>query len=113
MKWILFLIIIAMLASILEKLDSLLKKVDSTQMNNKNVKKTFSIDSYINKEVCIEIDNDDVYNSHLFSPMYNTTGKIVDYDNEWLVFEYLDKSKNSVVDKYFRIKDIVSINEIK
>lgn len=115
MKWVMFFVIIGMISSISGKLDKIISRVDDVEIKYKNTKKdnSFSLSSYVNKEVCIEIDNDDIYNEYLFSSMYNTVGKIIDYDNEWLMFEYLDKSKNKVINKYFRIRDIVVINEIK
>lgn len=116
MEWVMFLLIIAMISSVMSKQDSLSKKIDDIKFDenrDKKKKNPLNLDEYLNKNVCIEIDNDEINNSHLFSSIYNTSGKIVDYDNEWLEFRYKDKSKNRIVNKYFRIRDVISINEIK
>jgi len=119
MEWVMFIIIIAMIASVSDKQDKLSKKIDNIKSDNNNKivnkqkKDTLVLDAYLNKKVCIEIDNDDINNSYLFSSMYNTSGEIIDYDDEWLEFRYEDKSKHKIVNKFFRIRDIVSINEIE
>lgn len=115
MKWVMFCVIIAMLASVLGKQDEIIKSIEDKKFDDrKNNKENYlPLESYINKKVSIEIDNDDISNVYLFSSMCNTTGEIIDYDNEWLEFRYKDKSKNKIVNKFFRIRDIVSINEIE
>ena len=114
MEWVMFI----MIASVPDKQDKLSKKIDNIKSDNNKIvnkqkKDTLVLDAYLNKKVCIEIDNDDINNSYLFSSMYNTSGEIIDYDDEWLEFRYEDKSKHKIVNKFFRIRDIVSINEIE
>lgn len=115
MKWVMFLIIIAMLSSVLGKQDEIIKRIEDKKSDDRknNKENSIPLESYINKKVSIEIDNDDISNAHLFSSMYNTTGEIINYDSEWLEFRYKDKSKNKLVNKFFRVRDIVSINEIE
>lgn len=114
MKWVMFIIVIAMISSVLSNQDKIIKELQDKKFDNKkNKDNNLPLESYLNKKVSIEIDNDDITNVHLFSSMYNTSGEIVDYDNEWIEFRYKDKSKNKMVNKFFRIRDIVSINEIK
>lgn len=115
MKWVMFCIIIAMISSVLSNQDKIIKRLEGKEIDSRknNKENNFSLKDYINKKVCIEIDNDDINNSYLFSSMYNTSGEIIDYDDEWLEFRYEDKSKHKIVHKFFRIRDIVSINEIE
>lgn len=114
MKWVMFIIIIVMISSVLSSQDKIIKELQDKKFDNKkNRDNNLTLESYLNKKVNIEIDNDDINNSYIFSSIYNTTGEIVDYDNEWIEFRYKDKSKNKIINKFFRIRDIVSINEIK
>ena len=114
MKWVMFIIVIAMISSVLSNQDKIIKELQDKKFDNKkNKDNNLPLESYLNKKVSIEIDNVDKTNVHFFSSRYYTSGEIVDYDNEWIEFRYKDKSKNKMVNKFFRIRDIVSINEIK
>ena len=71
------------------------------------------MENYIGKKVNINIDNDDINNSYLFSSISNTVGEIIEYDEQWFLFRYYDKSTRKTIDQYMRICDITSIDEIK
>lgn len=106
MEWFFYMIVIFCLLDIETKLGKM--------MNNHDVKKnTFVLENYIGKKVSLNIDNDDITDSYLFSSISNTIGEIVEYDDEWFLFRYYNKSKKQTVNQYIRIHDIISINEIK
>ncbi len=63
----------------------------------------------VGKPVHLNIDNDDVENSHIFSSYTNVKGVILEMDEEWLLFEYEDGKKH--YQQYLRVKDITSIEE--
>lgn len=107
MEWFFFIILLLSILSVSSKVDKLIKN----DTNNKKESSKFNLKDYLNKEVCIHIDNDDVTNSHLLSSLYNVVGIIKEFDNEWLQFEY--KDGNRLYNQYLRITDITSINEIK
>jgi len=110
MEWIFFMVIIIYLIDI----NSKISKMQNNNTNNKSINKSkFIIENYIGKKVNIEIDNEDINDSHLFSSVYNTIGEIVECDDEWFLFRYYDKSKKQTINQYMRIRDITSINEIK
>ncbi len=67
------------------------------------------IKKLINKVVSLNIENDHIDDSYLFSPVSSTKGKIIEYDDEWILFEY--ENKKEVIRRCFRIKDISSIDE--
>lgn len=108
MEWFFFIVLLLSISSVGSKVDKLIK----SDVNNvkKEIHK-FDLNEYLNKQVCIHIDNEDVTNSHLLSSMYNVVGTIKEFDNEWLLFEY--KDGNKLYNQYLRITDITSINEIR
>lgn len=108
MEWICFMIIIISLIDI----NSKISKIQNNNQKSDD-KSKFIIENYIGKKVSIEIDNYDINDSYLFSPVYNTIGEIVECDDEWFLFRYYDKSKKQTVNQYMRICDIISIDEIK
>lgn len=67
------------------------------------------IKELVDKEISINIENDNVSDSYLFNAISGTKGKIVEYDDEWIIFEY--ESKGKIIRRYFRIEDISSIDE--
>ena len=71
------------------------------------------LENYIGKKVSITIDNDDINDSYLFSSTSQTIGEITACDSSWFAFKYSNKSGKKTVTQYFRIKDLVSIDEIK
>lgn len=108
MEWFFFIVLLLSILSVSSKVDKL-NKIDTN--NSKKEIGKFNLKDYLNKEVCIHIDNDDVTNSHLLSSIYNVVGIIKEFDNEWLLFEY--KDGNRLYNQYLRISDITSINEMK
>lgn len=111
-----FLIIILLIFDLQSKIKELTNKIDNTyEEKNKSRKnsKSIMLDEYIGKQVSLEIDNDDINNSYLFSgaTIGAPVGEIVGYDNVWIVFKYYDKSKKKYINQYFRRRDIISINE--
>ncbi len=64
----------------------------------------------VGKTVCLNLKNEDIQDSYLFDPISNTKGIIVENDEEWLLFQY--ETKKEVVQQYFRIQDISSIDEV-
>ena len=116
MEWWGFLIIILLILDLQSKIKELTIKVDNIyeeKSKNKKISKSLMLDEYKGKQVSIEIDNDDINNSYLFSGSVIgiQVGEIVDYDNIWIVFKYYDKSKKKYIKQYFRRRDIISINE--
>lgn len=116
MKWWGFLIIILLIFDLQSKIKDLTFKIyEASEGKNKSKKssKSLMLDEYIGKQVSLEIDNDDISNSYLFSgaTIGAPVGEIVGYDNVWIVFRYYDKSKKKYINQYFRRHDIISINE--
>lgn len=113
MEWVFGIMVVSCLFDIEEKLK---KIINNNQENNNQSNKTKNkkyLEQYINKKVSITIDNDDISDSYLFSSSSNTIGEITNYDDQWFSFKYYDKLKKSTVNQYIRIKDLVSIDEIK
>lgn len=111
-----FLIIILLIFDLQSKIKELTNKIDNAyEEKNKSRKnsKSIMLDEYIGKQVSLEIDNDDINNSYLFSgaTIGAPVGEIVGYDNVWIVFKYYNKSKKKYINQYFRSRDIISINE--
>lgn len=116
MKWWGFLIIILLILDLQSKLQALSNKIYNNheeKQKSKKFSKSLILDEYIGKKVSIEIDNDDINNSYLFSGSTpgSPVGEIIDYDNVWIAFKYYDKSKKKYINQYFRRRDIISINE--
>lgn len=88
MEWIFYVAVVVCLIDIEEKLQIIMKK-DSTTYK----KETISFDQYRNKKVSIIVRDDDFFDSYLFSSLSNVTGKIIDFDDEWVIFQFYDKSK--------------------
>lgn len=105
MEYVFFFIIIMMLLDLESKISKNIKK-------NEN-KKIYPIElnELIGKKVCLNIENDNIENAYLFDPVSSTEGIIKEFDEEWLLFEY--NVKNEIIQQYFRIEDIVSIDELK
>lgn len=102
MEWIILIVSLIGFGTISEKLDKLKKEM-------KAERKTIDLKKYLNKNVSLTIDNDEISNSYLFSSVFGTVGVIKDYDQEWVLFEYKEKKKT--IEQYIRISDITSINE--
>lgn len=114
MKWYFLAIIIILLIDIQSTVKKLTNQIDNRNKRTspKENQKSLILENYLGKKVCLEIDNDDINNSYLFSSTLDTVGEIVEYDNEWILFKYYSKPKKKVISQYFRRKDITGINEI-
>lgn len=104
MEIVLCFIIIALLLDVDEKLRKMQMKEKSHRID---------LSDYLEKEVYIVLDDDNVTNSYLFSTMMKTIGKIIDYDDTWFIFRYYNKSERKNITQYLKIGDLKSINEIK
>lgn len=104
MEIVLCFIIIALLLDVDEKL---------RKMQTKEKSHRIDLSDYLEKEVYIVLDDDNVTNSYLFSTMMKTVGKIIDYDDTWFIFRYYNKSERKNITQYLKISDLKSINEIK
>ncbi len=97
-------VILFALFDINEKLKKLLDKEKKNKLN---------LNDYLNKDVYIIINNENVTNFYLFSSSFKTVGRILDYDDNWFIFRYYNKSEKQTVTEYLKISDLESINEIK
>ena len=77
-------VIVIMLIDIEEKLKKLQVKEKQNHLN---------IGNYLNKQVYIVLDNENVTDYYLFNSLTKTMGKIIDYDDTWLIFSYYNKNK--------------------
>ena len=96
-------VIVIMLIDIEEKLKKLQVKEKQNHLN---------IGNYLNKQVYIVLDNENVTDYYLFNSLTKTMGKIIDYDDTWLIFSYYNKNKRKNITQYLRISDLKSINVI-
>lgn len=103
MEWVMILILIFGLIHLDEKLNKMMKLIKVDSKNH-----SFDLKDYIGKKVFITIDNDEISNSYLFSSIFNKEITIIDFDKEWLVFEYEENKKKQR--QYIRLSDITSIN---
>lgn len=103
MEIFLLFVIFLILLDIESKISKIDRKKELPKKITSNVLKEF-----VNKEVSINLENDNVSDSYLFNAISNTKGKIVEYDDEWMIFEYKEKGK--IIRRYFRIEDISSID---
>ena len=97
-------VIIIILFDIEEKLKKLQAKVKQNHLD---------IGNYLNKQVYIVLDNENVTDYYLFNSITKTMGKIIDYDDTWFIFSYYNKNKRKSVTQYLRISDLKSVNIIK
>ena len=97
-------VIVIMLIDIEEKLKKLQVKEKQNHLN---------IDNYLNKQVYIVLDNENVTDYYLFNSVTKTMGKIIDYDDTWFIFSYYNKNKRKNITQYLRISDLKSINVIR
>ncbi len=97
-------VIVIMLIDIEEKLKKLQVKEKQNHLN---------IGNYLNKQVYIVLDNENVTDYYLFSSVTETMGKIIDYDDTWFIFSYYNKNKRKNITQYLRISDLKSINVIR
>ena len=107
MEWIFYIIIVFCLIDIESKINKFIKN------NSDHKKYIFVLKNYIGKKVILNIENDEITDSHLFSSISDTVGQIIEYDDQWLLFRYYNKNKRKTIDQYIRISDITSIDEIK
>jgi len=103
MEIFLLFVILLILFDIESKVSQINKKKESSKITSNEIRKL------IGKVVSINIQNDSIEDSYLFNPISSTKGKILEYDDEWILFEY--ETKKEIVRRYFRIKDISSIDE--
>jgi len=97
-------VIVIMLIDIEEKLKKLQVKEKQNHLN---------IGNYLNKQVYIVLDNENVTDYYLFNSVTKTMGKIIDYDDTWFIFSYYNKNKRKNITQYLRISDLKSINVIR
>jgi len=97
-------VIVIMLIDIEEKLKKLQVKEKQNHLN---------IGNYLNKQVYIVLDNENVTDYYLFNSVTKTMGKIIDYDDTWFIFSYYNKTKRKNITQYLRISDLKSINIIR
>lgn len=97
-------VIVIMLIDIEEKLKKLQIKEKQNHLN---------IGNYLNKQVYIVLDNENVTDYYLFNSVTKTMGKIIDYDETWFIFSYYNKNKRKNITQYLRISDLKSINVIR
>ncbi|HAB66362.1 MAG TPA: hypothetical protein DCE23_03245 [Firmicutes bacterium] len=110
MEWYIGVILIIVLINIQGSISRLAVKMDNGNKVSSKNRKSLILENYVGKKVCLEIDNDDINNSYLFSSTLDTIGEIVEYDNEWILFRYEEKKK--MVSQYFRRKDVTGIYEV-
>ena len=96
-------VIVIMLIDIEEKLKKLQVKEKQNHLN---------IGNYLNKQVYIVLDNENVTDYYLFNSVTKTMGKIIDYDDTWFIFSYYNKNTRKNITQYLRISDLKSINVI-
>ena len=97
-------VIVIILIDIEEKLKKLQVKEKQNHLN---------IGNYLNKQVYIVLDNENVTDYYLFNSVTKTMGKIIDYDDTWFIFSYYNKNKRKNITLYLRISDLKSINVIR
>ena len=97
-------VIVIMLIDIEEKLKKLQVKEKQNHLN---------IGNYLNKQVYIVLDNENVTDYYLFNSLTKTMGKIIDYDDTWFIFSCYNKTKRKNITQYLRISDLKSINVIR
>lgn len=116
MEWAFAAFIIIMVCGISGKVDDLSKKIDNmeySKFSQSKIRNNLLLDEYVGKRVTLEIDNDEIENWYLFDSTSDTEGEIVEYDDEWLLFRYYHKEKKKTIEQYLRLRDLVSINEVK
>lgn len=107
MEWVSFMLLFVIMSTQYTILEKIKKMSEKEKKNNLDLKE------YLNKDVYIVLDNEDVTDSYLFSSITKTMGKILDFDETWIIFSYYNKSKRKNINQYFRISDIKSINIIQ
>ena len=112
MEGVFYIMVVFCLFDIEEKLKKLMTN-NQEKNNTQKEKNKIILENYIGKKVSITIDNDDINDSYLFSSTSQTIGEITACDSSWFAFKYSNKSGKKTVTQYFRIKDLVSIDEIK
>lgn len=104
--WCFGIMIFCCFADIESKLNKLLKQ------NKTDKKKEINLSEYKGKQVSFSLTNDNIFD-HMTLYTSDIIGEIIDYDSQWVVYQYHNKKKKETVTQYIRIKDIVSISEIK
>lgn len=113
MEKVLLFILLGLAFSISSKLDDIivsLKSSDDEKPERKKMKRS-GISKMIGKRVILNVDRDEINDSYLFSEPNETEGIIKEVGDVWIVFEY--ETKKEVVTRYFRIEDVVGIDEVK
>ena len=112
MEWVFAIVIIFCLLDIEEKIKKLSDKIDKNgNENNYNKNTKIVLEEYLNKDVCIILKDDaEISDGHLFFADQKNKGKIIDFDNKWVVFS-LPKKKEKII-YYIKISDIESIDVI-
>lgn len=114
MEKVLLFIILGLALSIIGKLDDIKDSVKFSNDEDEPKKKKMKINGIskmVGKRVVLNIDQDEINDSYLFSEPNETEGTIKEVGDDWLVFEY--ETKKEIITRYFRIEDIASIDEIE
>lgn len=111
MEWAFYVATIFLLIDIEEKIRKLNRNSEENLIFKS--KKNIAIKDYLNKSVNIILkDNSELTDAYLFSATSKTIGKIIDYDYEWIIFKYYNKTKKKNILQYIKILDIESIDEL-
>lgn len=113
MEKVLLFILLGLAFSISSKLDDIVNSLKDSgeEIPERKRMKRSGISKMIGKRVILNIDQDEINDSYLFSEPNETEGVIKEVGNAWIVFEY--ETKKEIVTRYFRIDDVVGIDEVK
>ena len=111
MEWILYGVMIIFLIDIEEKIRKM-NRNNFLNQSQKN-KSAFAINEYENKRVSIILKDIGLLADEYLSANKNIVGEITDFDDEWIVYKYYNKTKKETILQYIRISYIESIDEVK
>ena len=111
MEKVLLIIIVFMLCSVLSKLDDIEKLHTKKEKTKKRNIEAERISKLIDLKVSITIDEDNIDDMYLFDPVSGVTGVIKNVSPSWIEFEY--ETKKETITRYFRLTDIISVDEVK
>ena len=110
MQWVFAIVVIFYLLDIQDKIKKLSEKLDNS-ISESSQNKNLVLSEYLNKDVYIVLKDDvEMSEQHLFFAGQKNKGKIIDFDNEWLMLKLKKKKENIIY--YIKINDIESIDEI-
>ncbi len=111
MEIFLLLVVLGMTFSISSKLDDFGSKEETEERKKKVGMSSKALSKMVGRLVVLHIDQDEIQDSYLFDAVGKTKGIIKEIDEGWLVFEY--ETKKEVVTRYFRVEDVVGLDEVK